>query len=67
MFSLWTISSPTLMTKYVSCLLFPGLPPTSAISCGSMVGLQSKQMKEALFMKKVQQNMKEEQANHTRW
>ncbi|KAM8722681.1 cilia- and flagella-associated protein 221 [Acanthopagrus schlegelii] len=38
-----------------------------AISCGSMVGLQSRQMKEALFMKKVQQNMKEEQANHTRW
>ncbi|XP_073318608.1 cilia- and flagella-associated protein 221 [Pagrus major] len=38
-----------------------------AISCGSMVGLQDRQVKEALFMKKVQQNVKEEQANHTRW
>ncbi|XP_070711423.1 cilia- and flagella-associated protein 221 [Pempheris klunzingeri] len=38
-----------------------------AISCGSMAGLQNRQMKEALFVKKVQQNMKEEQANHFRW
>ncbi|GLD68476.1 cilia- and flagella-associated protein 221 isoform X1 [Lates japonicus] len=38
-----------------------------AISCGSVVGLQNKQMKEALFLKKVQQNVKEEQANHVRW
>ncbi|XP_070814018.1 cilia- and flagella-associated protein 221 [Chaetodon trifascialis] len=38
-----------------------------AISSGSMVGLQSRQMKEALFIKKVQQNVKEEQANHMRW
>ncbi|XP_040888487.1 cilia- and flagella-associated protein 221 [Toxotes jaculatrix] len=38
-----------------------------AISCGSMVSLQTKQMKEALFIKKVQQNVKEEQANHIRW
>ncbi len=40
---------------------------TSAISCGSTVGLQNRQMKEALFIKKVQQNVKEEQANHLRW
>ncbi|XP_037617594.1 cilia- and flagella-associated protein 221 isoform X1 [Sebastes umbrosus] len=38
-----------------------------AISCGSTVGLQNKQLKEALFVKKVQQNVKEEQANHLRW
>ncbi|XP_044044430.1 cilia- and flagella-associated protein 221 isoform X2 [Siniperca chuatsi] len=38
-----------------------------AISCGSMLGLQNRQMKEALFMRKVQQNVKEEQANHLRW
>ncbi|XP_070787047.1 cilia- and flagella-associated protein 221 [Enoplosus armatus] len=38
-----------------------------AISCGSMSGLQNRQMKEALFIKKVQQNVKEEQANHLRW
>ncbi|XP_075951224.1 cilia- and flagella-associated protein 221 [Anarhichas minor] len=38
-----------------------------AISCGSMVGLQNRQMKEALFMKKVQQNVKDEQANQLRW
>ena len=46
---------------------FVGIPSTSAISCGSMVGLQNRRMKEALFMKKVQQNVKEEQANHNRW
>ncbi|KAA8579571.1 hypothetical protein FQN60_006664 [Etheostoma spectabile] len=38
-----------------------------AISCGCMVGPPNKQMKEALFIKKVQQNVKEEQANHLRW
>ncbi|XP_035854667.1 cilia- and flagella-associated protein 221 isoform X2 [Sander lucioperca] len=38
-----------------------------AISCGSMVGPPNRQMKEALFVKKVQQNVKEEQANHLRW
>ncbi|XP_042261354.1 cilia- and flagella-associated protein 221 [Thunnus maccoyii] len=37
------------------------------MSGGSMVGLQNRQMKEALFIKKVQQNVKEEQANHLRW
>ncbi|XP_069377369.1 cilia- and flagella-associated protein 221 isoform X2 [Paralichthys olivaceus] len=37
-----------------------------AMSCGSS-GLQNKQMKEALFVKKVQQNVKEEQANLLRW
>ncbi|XP_063733661.1 cilia- and flagella-associated protein 221 isoform X2 [Eleginops maclovinus] len=38
-----------------------------ALSCGSMAGVQNRQMKEALFRKKVQQNVKEEQANHLRW
>ncbi|XP_054479993.1 cilia- and flagella-associated protein 221 [Anoplopoma fimbria] len=38
-----------------------------AISCGSTVGLQNRQMKEALFMKKLQQNVKDEQANQLRW
>ncbi|XP_034407877.1 cilia- and flagella-associated protein 221 [Cyclopterus lumpus] len=38
-----------------------------AISCGSTVVLQNRQMKEALFMKKVQQNLKDEQANQLRW
>nr|XP_046238673.1 cilia- and flagella-associated protein 221 isoform X2 [Scatophagus argus] len=38
-----------------------------AMSCGSMVGLQNRRMKEALFTKKVQQNVKEEQANQVRW
>ncbi|TKS66233.1 Cilia- and flagella-associated protein 221 [Collichthys lucidus] len=38
-----------------------------ALSCGSMVGLRNRQMKEALFMKKVQQNVKEEQGNHVKW
>ncbi|XP_049919028.1 cilia- and flagella-associated protein 221 isoform X2 [Epinephelus moara] len=38
-----------------------------AISYGSTDGLQNRQMKEALFMKKIQQNVKEEQANHLRW
>ncbi|XP_023251162.1 cilia- and flagella-associated protein 221 [Seriola lalandi dorsalis] len=38
-----------------------------AMSCGSVFGLQNKQMKEALFIKQVQQNVKEEQANHVRW
>ncbi|KAM7365376.1 hypothetical protein PAMP_016309 [Pampus punctatissimus] len=37
------------------------------IPCDSMVGLQNRQLKEALFIKKVQQNVKEEQANHLRW
>ncbi|MEQ2276334.1 hypothetical protein XENORESO_017857, partial [Xenotaenia resolanae] len=37
-----------------------------ALSCGSMKGKQSKTMKEALFMKKVQQ-AGEEQAHHLRW
>ncbi|KAF7666584.1 hypothetical protein LDENG_00098890 [Lucifuga dentata] len=38
-----------------------------AISCGSMAALQTRQMKEALFMKKVQQDIKEEKANYLRW
>ncbi|XP_047432471.1 cilia- and flagella-associated protein 221 [Mugil cephalus] len=38
-----------------------------AVSCGSAVGLQSRQMKEALFTKKVQQSVKEEQVNHLKW
>ncbi|KAF0046220.1 hypothetical protein F2P81_002749 [Scophthalmus maximus] len=38
-----------------------------ALSCGGMVLLQSKQMKEALFMKKAQQNVNDEQANHLSW
>ncbi|KAF3706275.1 Cilia- and flagella-associated protein 221 [Channa argus] len=38
-----------------------------AISSASTLGLQNKQMKEALFIKKVQQNVKEEQANQIRW
>ncbi|CAB1416371.1 unnamed protein product [Pleuronectes platessa] len=38
-----------------------------AMSCGSLDTLQSRQMKEALFVKRLQQNMKEEQANHFRW
>ncbi|KAM3585207.1 uncharacterized protein V6R79_010217 [Siganus canaliculatus] len=37
-----------------------------ALSCSSMVGLQSRQMKEALFLRKVQQNVNE-QANPRRW
>ncbi|XP_029302570.1 cilia- and flagella-associated protein 221 [Cottoperca gobio] len=38
-----------------------------AISCGSLAGLQNRQMKEALFINKVQQNVKEEQDNHLSW
>nr|XP_040032529.1 cilia- and flagella-associated protein 221 isoform X1 [Gasterosteus aculeatus aculeatus]XP_040032538.1 cilia- and flagella-associated protein 221 isoform X1 [Gasterosteus aculeatus aculeatus] len=38
-----------------------------AISCGSTVVLQNRQMKEACFMKKVQQNVKDEQTNQLRW
>ncbi|XP_042369202.1 cilia- and flagella-associated protein 221 isoform X2 [Plectropomus leopardus] len=38
-----------------------------ALCCGSTAGQQNRQMKEALFMKKVQQNMTEEQANHVTW
>ncbi|XP_072225663.1 cilia- and flagella-associated protein 221 [Leuresthes tenuis] len=38
-----------------------------ALSCGSMAGLQSRQMKEALFMKKVQKAVKEEQLSHLKW
>ncbi|KAM4560585.1 cilia- and flagella-associated protein 221 [Odontesthes bonariensis] len=38
-----------------------------ALSCGSVAGLQSRQIKEALFMKKVQKDVKEEQANHLKW
>uniref|UniRef100_A0A3P8T2G8 Cilia and flagella associated protein 221 n=1 Tax=Amphiprion percula TaxID=161767 RepID=A0A3P8T2G8_AMPPE len=38
-----------------------------AISCGSVVGPSNRQIKEALFMKKVQQNVKAEQANHLKW
>lgn len=56
-----------LLSLIFTTLLFPGILFTSAISCGSVVGLQNKQMKEALFLKKVQQNVKEEQANHVRW
>ncbi|KAM8903558.1 cilia- and flagella-associated protein 221 isoform 2-T3 [Spinachia spinachia] len=38
-----------------------------AISCGSTVVLQNRQLKEALFMNKVQQNVKDEQTNQLRW
>ncbi|KAL6115391.1 cfap221 [Pungitius sinensis] len=38
-----------------------------AISCGSTDVLQNRQMKEARFMKKVQQNVKDEQTNQLRW
>ncbi|MEQ2196445.1 hypothetical protein XENOCAPTIV_028044, partial [Xenoophorus captivus] len=38
-----------------------------ALSCGSMKGKQSRTMKEALFMKNVQQAAGEEQAHHLRW
>ncbi|XP_029927489.1 cilia- and flagella-associated protein 221 isoform X2 [Myripristis murdjan] len=38
-----------------------------AMSSGSMVGLQNRQVKEVLFVKKVQQDIKEERANHLRW
>ncbi|CAG5932512.1 unnamed protein product [Menidia menidia] len=38
-----------------------------ALSCGSATGLQSRQMKEALFRKKIQGAVKEEQANHLKW
>ncbi|XP_028286274.1 cilia- and flagella-associated protein 221 isoform X2 [Parambassis ranga] len=38
-----------------------------AISSGSMVPLQNKQLKEALFIKKVQQDVREEQANNIKW
>ncbi|KAK2856878.1 hypothetical protein Q5P01_005613 [Channa striata] len=38
-----------------------------AMSSASTLGLKNKQMKEALFIKKVQQYVKEEQANHIRW
>ncbi|XP_056157076.1 cilia- and flagella-associated protein 221 [Lampris incognitus] len=38
-----------------------------ALSCSSMVCLQSRQMKEAFFLKKVQQTVKEERASSLRW
>ncbi|XP_029025636.2 cilia- and flagella-associated protein 221 [Betta splendens] len=38
-----------------------------AMSCANVSGVQTKQMKEALFKKKVQQNVKEVQANHSIW
>ncbi|KAK5891143.1 hypothetical protein CgunFtcFv8_018427 [Champsocephalus gunnari] len=38
-----------------------------AISSGSMAALQNRQVKEALFRKKVQQHVTEEQANLVRW
>ncbi|KAK0141730.1 Cilia- and flagella-associated protein 221 [Merluccius polli] len=38
-----------------------------AISCDSLVGLKSRQVKEAFFMKKVQHDVREERANHLRW
>ncbi|XP_068575700.1 cilia- and flagella-associated protein 221 [Cebidichthys violaceus] len=38
-----------------------------AVSCGSTAVLQNRQVKEALFMKKVRQNVKDEQANQLRW
>nr|XP_020447734.1 cilia- and flagella-associated protein 221-like [Monopterus albus] len=38
-----------------------------AMSSGCMVGLQNKQVKEALFIKRVQQTVKEEQAKHIKW
>ncbi|KAG7502887.1 hypothetical protein JOB18_028203 [Solea senegalensis] len=37
-----------------------------ALSCGSASGLHNKQMKEALFLKKLHQNVKEND-NHLRW
>ncbi|XP_068446413.1 cilia- and flagella-associated protein 221 isoform X2 [Clinocottus analis] len=38
-----------------------------AICCGGTVVVQNRQMKEALFMKKVQQHVKNVQANQFRW
>ncbi|CAL8307565.1 unnamed protein product [Merluccius merluccius] len=34
---------------------------------GRLVGLKSRQVKEAFFMKKVQHDVREERANHLRW
>ncbi|XP_020507399.2 cilia- and flagella-associated protein 221 isoform X1 [Labrus bergylta] len=38
-----------------------------AVICGSMDGLQNRKMKETLFRKKVEHNVKELQANQTKW
>lgn len=38
-----------------------------ALSSGSMKGKKNRQMKEALFMKKIQQAAEEEQTNRLRW
>lgn len=50
-----------------ACLFSVGATFTSAMSSGSMIARQNKQIKEALFMKKVQQDTKEEQTNHLKW
>lgn len=46
---------------------FSGTHLNSAMTCTTEIHAQTRQMKEALFMKKVEQNVKEEQANHFRW
>ncbi|XP_034031522.1 cilia- and flagella-associated protein 221 [Thalassophryne amazonica] len=38
-----------------------------AMSCGSMAGLQNRQLKEAHFLKKIQQNMREERDRRHKW
>lgn len=53
------------MTSCVSYL--SGVHLSLAMTCTTDIHAQTRQMKEALFMKKVQQNVKEEQANHRKW
>lgn len=48
-------------------VLSRGHPLTLASSCSGMAGLQSRQMKEVLFIKKVNQAVKEEQLKHLNW
>lgn len=52
---------------HVSYYIYIYMYLISAMFCATMVDVQNKQMKEAHFIKKVQQNIKEEQANHMRW
>lgn len=63
-----SITSVQFLLNYMHAFLFSvGATFTSAISSGSMIAQQNKQIKEALFKKKVQQDMKEEQTNHLKW
>lgn len=73
LFPFCTLSSPACCHD-ISCIAWQSMSFflsvfhfNSAICCGSVAGLQNRQIKEALFIKKVQQNVKEEQANHMRW